>query len=112
MHAVLLIAPALAFAVLAAHFYRAQSWPLMWACLLLGALLAWPRAWVARVVQAGLLAGAIEWVWTAFGYVQQRMVLGQPWQRLALILGLVALFTAAAGLVFRHRRLRARFALD
>jgi hypothetical protein len=112
MHAVLLIAPGLAFALLAAHFYRAGSWPLMWACVVLGALLAWPRAWVARLLQTALLAGAIEWVWTAFGHVRQRMALGLPWQRLALILVLVALFTAAAGLVFRHRWLRARFALD
>jgi hypothetical protein len=111
MHALLLIFPVLAFAALAAHFYRAGSWPLMLMSLVLIVLLAWPRAWVARLVQVCLVAGALEWVWTAFGYIQQRMALGQPWSRLALILAAVALFTAAAALVFRHRRLRARFAL-
>lgn len=111
MHALLLIFPVLAFAALAAHFYRAGSWPLMLACLVLIVLLAWPRAWVARLAQVCLVAGALEWVWTAFGLIQQRMALGQPWSRLALILAAVALFTAAAALVFRHRRLRARFAL-
>jgi hypothetical protein len=112
MHVALLIAPALAFAVLAAHFYRVASWPLMLACVVMVVLLAWPRAWVARLVQVCLVAGAIEWGWTAFNYIQRRMASGQPWGRLALILGVVALLTAAAALVFRHRRLRARFAID
>ena len=111
MHALLLIFPVLAFAALAAHFYRAGSWSLMLMSLVLIVLLAWPRAWVARLVQVGLVAGALEWVWTAFGYIQQRMALGQPWSRLALILAAVAVFTAAAALVFRHPQLRARFAL-
>ncbi|MDP1899640.1 MAG: hypothetical protein Q8K96_04210 [Rubrivivax sp.] len=111
MPLMLLLAPGLALALLGAHFYRAGSWPLVFACLVLLALLAWPRAWVARLVQAGLVAGAIEWLWTAFGFVQQRLALGQPWLRLALILGAVALLTAASALVFRHPRLRSRFGL-
>ena len=111
MNAVLLMVPGLALAMLGAHFYRAGSWLLLLACLVLIALLAWPRAWVARLVQASLVAGAIEWVWTAYGYVEQRIALGQPWTRLVLILGAVAVLTAAAALVFRNARLRARFAL-
>jgi hypothetical protein len=112
MHLLLLTAPALAFAALAAHFYRAGSWPWLLACVAAMALLAWPRAWAARLVQVGLMAGALEWLWTAVGHVQQRMASGQPWHRLALILAAVALFTVAAACVFRHRRLRARFGLD
>ena len=111
MSIALLIAPGSALALLGAHFYRAGLWPLMLACLVLIVLLAWPRAWVARLAQVCLVAGALEWAWTAFGLIQQRMALGQPWSRLALILAAVALFTAAAALVFRHRRLRAWFAL-
>jgi hypothetical protein len=111
MQATLLFAPGLALALLAAHFYRAGSWPLVLACLVLVSLLAWPRAWVARLVQVGLLAGAAQWLWAAFGFVQQRLALGQPWLRLALILGSVALLTAASALVFRHPRLRQRFRL-
>jgi len=112
MNAILLIAPGLALAVLGAHFYRAGAWPLVLACLVLIALLSWPRAWVARLMQWCLLAGALEWIWTAFVHVQQRVALGQPWIRLVLILGAVAVATAAAALVFRSGRLRVRFALD
>ena len=110
MTALLLLAPTLALALLAAHFYRAASWPLLAASIALMALLALPRAWVARLVQLGLLAGAAEWSWSAAMLVQQRLALGQPWRRLALILGVVALLTAAAALVFRHPRLRQRYA--
>ena len=112
MSIALLIAPASALVLLGAHFYRAGLWPLMLACLVLIALLAWRRAWVARLVQGCLVIGAIVWVWTAYTFVQQRIAFGQPWTRLALILGTVAVLTAAAALVFRHKRLRARFALE
>ena len=106
-----LAAPGLALALLAAHFYRAGAWPLMLGSVALIALLAWPRAWVAQLVQACLVAGAIEWAWTGFNLVQQRIALGQPWTRMALILGVVALLTAASALAFRHHALRSRFTL-
>ena len=107
----LLLAPALSLVLLGAHFYRAPSWPLVLACAALVLLLAWPRAWAARCVQLALLAGTLEWLWTGLLLVQERMALAQPWVRLALILGVVALLTAASALVFRHPRLRARFRL-
>ncbi len=111
MTLLLLLPPALALAVLGAHFYRAASWPLLLASVALIGLLAVPRAWAARLVQACLLAGALEWAWTAFVFVQERIALGRPWTRLAVILAVVALLTAAAALVFRHGRLRRRYGL-
>jgi hypothetical protein len=111
MHLLWLLAPAVSLALLGAHFYRAGAWPMVLGCVVLLVLLAWPRAWVARLVQVCLLAGALEWLWTAFALVQARIALGQPWTRLLLILGVVALITAASALVFRHRRLRERYAL-
>jgi len=110
MRAFLLLWPALALILLGAHFYRAAAWPLVLLCLVLVALLAWPRAWAARLVQAALLLGAAEWLWTALLLVQQRQALGLPWLRMSLILGAVALFTAASALVFRHAGLRSRIA--
>lgn len=106
----LLLLPALALSLLGAHFYRASTWPLVLACGVLLVLLAWPRVWVARLVQTALVLGAAEWLWTAFLLAQQRLALGQPWLRMALILGAVAVFTAASALVFRSTALRARYA--
>jgi hypothetical protein len=66
---------------------------------------------VARLLPWLLLAGSLEWLWTLALLLQQRLALGQPWQRLALILGLVALLTAASALVFRSARLRRHYRL-
>ena len=110
MSALLLLLPALALSLLGAHFYRAAAWPLVLLCVMLVVLLAWPRVWVARLVQVALLLGALEWLWTALLLVQQRQALGQPWLRLAIILGAVAVFTTASALVFRSAALRARYA--
>ena len=104
-----LIAPTLALLLLAAHFYRAAALPLVLACLALVALQALRRPWVPRVMQLALLAGAIEWAWTAALLMQQRLALGQPWQRMAIILSVVALATLAAAAVFRHARVKARY---
>ncbi len=105
----LLIAPLLALLLLAAHFYRAAEWAWVLATLALLPLLTLRRAWVPRVLQLALLAGAVEWTWTAALQAQQRLALGQPWLRMALILGAVALLTLAAALVFRSAGLKARY---
>ncbi len=105
-----LLAPALAYALLAAHFYRAGNGPLAVLSVALLALLALRRPWVPKLMQLALLAAAAEWLWTAALLAQQRLALGQPWLRMALILGAVALLTLAAAAVFRHAGVRARYA--
>jgi len=105
-----LLAPALALVTLAAHFYRAAAWMALLACLVLALLLMLRRPWVPTLLQACLLIGAVQWLWTASMLVQQRMAMSQPWLRLALILGVVALLTAASALVFRRPPVRAFYA--
>lgn len=106
----LLLAPSLALAVLAAHFYRAGAWAGVAAALLaLGMMLVLRRRWVPALLQLCLLAATLEWLWTAWMLAQQRMALGAPWKRMVLILSVVALLTAASALVFRNLRLRARY---
>lgn len=102
----LLVLPALALLLLAAHFYRAGALLVALGCVALLPLLAVHYAWAVRGLQIALVAGCLEWLWTATLLMQQRLALGQPWLRMALILGAVALFTAAAALVWRHPRLR------
>ena len=106
-----LLPPAIAALVLAAHFYRAGNPIVAGLAVALVALLFVPRAWAARVVQLGLAAGALEWVLTLIRLVEIRQATGQPYGRLAAILGGVAAFTAATALVFRNRQLRGRFGL-
>ena len=96
MTALQYIAPALSFLLLGAHFFRQGLWALTATCAVLVALLAWRRPWVSRLLQAALVLGTIEWAWTAHILVQQRIAEGRPWGRLAVILGIVALVTAAS----------------
>ncbi len=96
--------------LLAAHFVR--SGDLMTVMLLLFApgLLFVRRRWVARLYQTILLFGMLMWIDTTYGIVQSRIDDGEPWTRLVLILGGVALFTGASALIFETRALKERFA--
>lgn len=89
--------------LLAAHFFRTRSLALVVLSLALPLLLILRRRWAARVVQAGLLLGAGEWVRTLTFFAGQRMEDGRPWVRLVLILGGVAVLTALSALAARPR---------
>jgi hypothetical protein len=101
--------PALAFVLLGAHFLRDGLLVMTALCAAAALLLAWPRPWVTRLLQAALALGTLEWLWTAYVLIQQREAMGRPWGRMALILGVVALATAgsiAALQVLRGRATR------
>ena len=106
----LLALPGLALLLLAAHFVHAGLMPLASIGLMLIGLLFVRRPWASRVVQVVLLIGAIEWVLTTVGLAQMRARHGEPYLRLALILGAVTAFTVLAGAVFHHPALRRYFA--
>ena len=79
-----------------AHFWRSGQPGLAAACLVL-ALLAWSRAaWVHLLLLLVLPLLAARWIWSAGQFVQMRMLMGEPWHRLAAILLTVALLTALA----------------
>ncbi len=86
--------------LLGAHFYRAGLIPLVVLSLLFPLLLFFRRTWAVRVVQFILVLGAVEWVRTLFIFVAERRAIGQPWGRLALILGMVAVYTGCSALIF------------
>jgi len=112
MKILLLLAPALSLALLAAHFYRDGLWPLAIVFAALIALLALRRAWVPRVLQIALVLGCVEWAWTTYFLVQVRMALGRPWGRLLLILCVVTVIAAASALALEHARARRHFRAD
>jgi len=98
----------LSLLLLGAHFLRAGAHVPLAACAVLIAMLAVPRWWAARIVQATLLLGTVEWIRTAAMIAGIRAAAGEPTTRMWIILGSVALVTLASALVFRHRRV-ARF---
>ena len=99
----------LALALAAAHFWRA-GWASLAAACVLAALLSWTRlAWVRQFLLLGLPLLAARWIWTTGQFVQIRQMLEQPWQRLAVILLSVALFTVLAALLLLGRKARRRY---
>ena len=104
-----LLAPIVAFALLAAHFYRAGHELGLLVSLLALVLIFVRRPWAARTMQALLVLGSFEWLRSAVTLVHARSEFGQPFVRLAVILGAVFLLTALSALVFQTRRLRAHY---
>lgn len=105
----LLLLPAFALLLLGAHFFRAALMPLTVACLGLLALLFVRARWAWISLQVALAIGALEWLRTAWEFASLRAAMGQPYTRLLVILGSVALVTALAALVLRTSAARDHF---
>jgi hypothetical protein len=101
----------LSLLVLAAHFLRAENTLQVVLVLAMIGFLFVKRPWSVRVVQVVPVLGAFEWLLTLSGLVVRRVELGQPYGRMVMILGSVALLTAMSALVFRSEPLRARYGL-
>lgn len=95
--------------LMSAHFSRAQNDGLALVFLIMPFLLLIRKRWITYIFQVLLIAGAIIWIESMVGYIRIREAAGQPWERLAIILSVVALFTGASALVFRTKKLRMRF---
>jgi hypothetical protein len=91
-----MLLPALAFLLLAAHFFRGGFFTLAALSIGLVTLLFVQRPWAALVLRAALVLGSIEWLRTAWGLAERRALAGQPYTRMLLILGAVAAFTVVA----------------
>lgn len=108
----LLIAPVLAFALLAAHFLRVEAWIAVAVSGGMILLLLVPRPWAAHVARVALAVAALEWLRTVLVIASVRIFAGIPAGRMILILATVALLTLAAILVFRHPALRSFYRLS
>ncbi len=111
---ILLLMPVILSALLlGAHFLRTGSIITTALALLFPCLLFIRRAWAARLAQLFLLSGAVEWAITLLHLVAERRLEGQPWIRLAIILGIVLLFTGGSAFLFSFSRLlRKKYGLD
>jgi hypothetical protein len=109
----LLYAPiVLSFLLLGAHFLRYGNMVVLVGLVVLIGLLFVRRWWVARIMQFVLALGALEWLRTLAMLIQERMAYGMPYQRLAIILGVVAAVTVFAAFLFQTKELKAIYRLD
>ena len=95
--------------LLGLHFFRNDNTFAMYLSVLVIFLVFVRRPWAARTLQTFLIIGAIEWVRTTVSLVIVRNENGEPFLRLAIILGAVALFTLFSALVFRTKRIKSHF---
>ena len=96
----------LSLLVLGAHFLRQGSLFIVGAIILLLFALPIRKPWVATLAQVVLVVGAAEWVRTLVILAHGRMRAGEPYIRMALILGGVALVSLLSLLVFRNAAVR------
>jgi hypothetical protein len=109
MALLLLIPTLLSVLIFCAHLFRAGALLLVPFVLLTLPLLLLRQGWVARVFEFLLLGIAIEWVLTAVFVANARQDAGEPWVRMAVILGCVALFALLAAALFETPRLHRRY---
>lgn len=109
MFALQLTPAALSALLLAAHFLRRGQLVPCALCLAMVALLFQRSCWAPRIVQVFLIAGAGLWATTIATLVPQRAAAGEPWQRLAAILGAVMLVALAGAALLGTRRVQAHY---
>lgn len=91
----------ISFLLLGAHFLRNGHLLLTGVCLLLPGLLLVRGKWSLQVLQLLLYIGTAVWVSTAIRIARLRIHLGQPWGRMAFILGVVAGLTIISGFLLQ-----------
>jgi NAD-dependent dihydropyrimidine dehydrogenase PreA subunit len=101
--------PILSCVLLAAHFSRVQNNWFAVACLAFPFILLSKKEWVMRIFQVFLLFGGFIWIERTISLVRERQQDGQSWVRLAVILGVVALFTILSAAVFNNKKIQTIF---
>lgn len=112
MRALATLLPAVALLLLGAHFWRAGLVPLAAVLVAMVGLVFVRSAWSARVVQAVLALGVLEWLRTAWVFASARAATGEPYARLLVILGIVAAITLVAALLLRSTAGRRHFRIE
>jgi hypothetical protein len=95
--------------LLGAHFLRAGNMLMVALCLVAPLLFLYRRRWSLIGLQLLAYGAAAVWIGVALQLVQVRQQSGQAWTAAVIILGSVALFTVAAGLLLNSRAITARY---
>lgn len=94
-----IVTTVLSYIVLAAHFLRGGMLPLVVIAVAMPLFLLIKRPWATRVVQSGLVLCAAIWILTMLQIAAERQRNGEPWTRMAVILGIVAAVSLLSALL-------------
>jgi len=100
---------AVAALLLGAHFLRAGNVVVVALCLATPLLFLWRKRWSLLLLQLLAYGAAATWIVVAYQLIELRQRSGQPWTVAAIILGSVALFTLAAGLLLNSGAIKDRY---
>ncbi|MBT3168228.1 MAG: hypothetical protein HN952_07220 [Candidatus Cloacimonetes bacterium] len=99
-----IFAVTLSFLLLAAHFGRANLFVLQYLSLALPFLLFWKSEVSNTILHIALILGGLEWIRTIIYYTKIRIVNGDDWIRLVIILGLVTCFTLCSAVGLKQKK--------
>lgn len=88
--------------VIAAHFLRAGQYALVLLAIASPLLLLTRRRAATIAVQTILALSAIEWLRALYNIAEQRFTRGEPWHRMAVILGGVILITIGSAFLIHE----------
>ena len=106
MNFVRLLPSIISLLLLSTHFSRSNMPLLSVLFIIIPFLLFIKKQWIVRFIQIVLIVGTFEWIRSTFYYVNQLQELGEPYVRLVIIIGVVALFTGLSALVFKNKKLK------
>jgi peptidoglycan biosynthesis protein MviN/MurJ (putative lipid II flippase) len=95
----------LSFLLVAAHFSRADQTIPAIVALIFPLLLLIRKRIIIRLFQVVLILAGAEWIRAMLGYIEVRKTLGDDYIRLAVILSVVAIYTAASGLFLQNKKI-------
>ncbi|MDO8283214.1 MAG: hypothetical protein Q7U10_11440 [Thermodesulfovibrionia bacterium] len=95
--------------IISAHFYRHYNYPMMIVSILVPLLLLIKKRGILILIQLFALAGAGVWINTIVVIANERMRSGEPWIRMAVILGAVAAFTLFSGLLLNLKKVKENY---
>ncbi len=100
---------AFSFLMLAAHFSRGDNTYLMVLSLMIPFLLFIKKRSVLVLVQVLCYLGSIAWLYSMYEYIQQRIADDIAWGKLAVIISVIALFTAFTGFLLNSDVIKKRY---
>lgn len=102
----------ISFLLLAAHFSRADHTILVIITLMFPFLFFIKKRIILRIIQVVLIISGAEWIRAMLDYIEVRKAMGDDWTRLAIILSVVAIYTAASGLFLQNKKVMDKYKSD
>lgn len=97
--------------LLAAHFLRAGDILVSLGLAATPLLLCAHKSWAARILQVILLGASLIWMLSTYQMLSTRLMMGDDWIRMFIIMVIVICFTLLSACVFLHPEWEKKYGL-